>query len=69
LAWLQINSKGAIFLLERSSDLKWTLNYKFLDKIPFENGLNFKLVQTFWEKSIILPQLSLDMVFNTENLD
>jgi hypothetical protein len=37
------------------------------NKVEF--GLNFKGVQTFEKKFINLPQIFLDLIFNTVNLD
>jgi hypothetical protein len=49
---------------------KWNnFEEKSKKKFQFEIGVNFEEVQTFEEKSINLPKIFLDMIFNTVNLD
>jgi hypothetical protein len=51
-------------------DFKFPLNscYKFWNRFKFEYSLNFKRVQTMWEKSGKLTKKSLNLVFTKVNL-
>jgi hypothetical protein len=63
----QISSSGTTLLIFQTSKSKQILNYKFRKFLKFEIYLNFKGVQTFWEKSHKLTKIIICQVLQNYN--